>query len=122
MGGNAFTESVPFPLDHAQNGPHLFRIQNKRSSDCWLSTASLPLYLCLCGWISKPGHCQEIRNMKTIIGVFGRALDVTVQWFPNFSNGGSLAKSRFSQDSQCEILRSALCEIETAKDFLCRDR
>src|SRR6218665_2434503 len=28
-----------------------------------------------------------------------------------FSLGGSLAKSRFSQGSQCKILRSAPCEI-----------
>src|SRR6218665_3361675 len=34
-----------------------------------------------------------------------------------------VARSRFSQGSQCQILRSALCEIATAKDFfLCRDR
>ena len=35
-----------------------------------------------------------------------------------FSTGGSLAKSRFSQGSECQILRSALCDIETADDFL----
>src|SRR6218665_495412 len=35
-----------------------------------------------------------------------------------FSTGGSLAKSRFSQGSECQILRSALCDIATADDFL----
>src|SRR6218665_429718 len=36
-----------------------------------------------------------------------------------FSFGGSLAKSRFSQGSQCQILRSALSKIAIAHDFLC---
>ena len=39
-----------------------------------------------------------------------------------FSNGDSLAKSRFSQGSKCQILTCALCEIATANNFLCRDR
>src|SRR6218665_1481924 len=41
-----------------------------------------------------------------------------------FPNGSSIAKSRFSQGSQCQILRSALCEIAVANKtyFLGRDR
>src|SRR6218665_2276013 len=36
----------------------------------------------------------------------------TIQGSP--VNGGSLARSRFFQGSQCQISRSALCEIATA--------
>src|SRR6218665_1164539 len=58
-------------------------------------------------------NCSHIQVL--VLNIYGSGSQT-------FSIGGSLAKSRFSQGSQCQILRSALCEKAAANDFICRDR